>query len=263
MPSYYIARETDNGTEYNEEGYAVKELLPGTYQGGIRNYKYYLKAGCEICPELQAEDMVLIMFGKGKGYILSDSEVYDVTEPAFFVPDFAKEAYTVHALEDMEFVLSTIKMNRWDKEKFNECHNRLPFFRLYTDGDVYDQSCKGPNTTSWLILGTEQLGRIMVGVVRAVGEGTVEAGHPQVEQWNYCLGDSDFWLKAGDDEPVRHVAGEFSYIPAGYDHSLVADPGKEVFYVWYEHYTRERDFCVCLADGDDLKQVLRHEENEE
>ena len=40
-------------------------------------------------------------------------------------------------------------------------------------------------------------------------------------------------------------------MPAGWDHALVAEPGKEVFYVWYEHYTREKDFCVSLADGDD------------
>lgn len=91
----------------------------------------------------------------------------------------------------------------------------------------------------------------MCGVVRATGEGTTEKGHPRVEQWNYCLGDADFELKVDNEPAVPHKGGDWSYVPAGWDHALVAQPGKEVFYVWYEHYTREKDFCVTLADGDD------------
>lgn len=59
-------------------------------------------------------------------------------------------------------------------------------------------------------------------------------------QWNYCLGDADFKLTIGDESAVEHKAGEWSYVPAGLDHALVADSGKEVFYVWFEHFVRER-----------------------
>ena len=107
----------------------------------------------------------------------------------------------------------------------------------------YDQDCKGPHTTSWFVLTGQQLGRIMVGAVRAVGEGTAEKGHPAVEQWNYCVGDSDFELTV-DGETRPHRSGEWSYVPAGLDHSLMAEPGKEVYYVWFEHFTKEKDFIV-------------------
>ena len=37
----------------------------------------------------------------------------------------------------------------------------------------------------------------------------------------------------------------------GPDHSLIAQPGKEVFYVWYEQFTRgSRDYIVKLAKGE-------------
>ena len=258
MKYAYIAREADMKQEFDANGFACCELLPGSYDGGIRNYKCWLKAGCQVSPELRAKDTVLLMFGKGKGYITSASQMHFITEPSFYVPAFAQEAYTVHALEDMEFVMSVIEMNEWDWQKYNECHVRLPFFMKYTDGTVYDQDCKGPHTTSWLILGREQIGRIMLGVVRAVGEGTTEKGHSTVAQWNYCLGDADFELTVADAPAEAHKAGEWSYVPAGLDHSLVAKPGKEVFYVWFEHFTREKDFSLTLAAGQTVQDALNH-----
>ena len=248
---FYVARDEDLKKEYDDHGFAMCELLPGTYEGGIRNYKCFLKAGSCVAPELHGDDTILVMLGKGKGYITSARNVFSVTEPSFYAPNFDKEPYVIHAVEDMEFVYSVVERNEWDKKLYDACHVRLPFFLPYSKGTVYDQDCKGPHTTSWSILGPKQLGRIMVGVVRAVGEGTVEKGHPRVEQWNYSLGDSDFTLTVDNGTPVAHKAGEWSYVPAGWDHALVAKPGKEVFYVWYEHYTREKDFCVSLAAGDD------------
>jgi hypothetical protein len=38
------------------------------------------------------------------------------------------------------------------------------------------------------------------------------------------------------------------------DHDLVADPGKEVFYVWYEHFAREKDFDIKLLPGQKLPE---------
>ena len=74
---------------------------------------------------------------------------------------------------------------------------------------------------------------------------TSEKGHPAVHQWNYCVGNSDFSMSVGykaenSMETVNHKAGDWSFIPAGADHDLVSEPGKEVYYVWFEHYTNEK-----------------------
>ncbi len=256
MGTFYIARESDIEKNFNKDGFSMTEVLPGTYAGGIRNYKCYLNAGCKVAPEVYKDTMVLIMFGKGKGYVTSDKDVYNIEELSFYVPNFDKEPYVIHAVEDMEFMFCVIEMNQWDWEVFNAGHVRVPFFLKYSDGIIYDQDCKLPGTTSWSILSAEQMGRIMVGVCRADGGGTVEKGHPVVEQWNYCVGDSDFTISVDGSDPIEHKAGEFSYIPAGYDHSLVSEPGKEIFYVWFEHFTREKDFSVTLAEGELLEDKL-------
>lgn len=249
MEKVYVVKNEDIHVEYDKNGFYMTELLCGTYAGGIRNYKCFLKAGCQVSPQLYREETVILMFGKGRGYVKSAGALHKITEVAFYAPDFDREPYVVHAYEDMEFVLSVVEMNRWDKELYEDCHIRLPYFTLISDAIIYDQDCKGPNTSSWWIFSPKQLGRIMLGVVRAVGEGTVEKGHDRVEQWNYCLGDSYFNMTVEDAPVVNHKAGEWSYIPAGFDHSLLAEPGKEIYYVWYEHYVREKDFCVSLEPG--------------
>lgn len=250
MEKYYLVKAEDIPKDYDEHGFAMSELLAGTYEGGIKNYKCFLKAGCSVSPELYSDRTVLCMFGKGTGYVSSKSGTNRITELCFYAPDFDREPYTVYAAQDMEFILSVVEMNQWDRELFEASHVHLPFFLSVSDAIKYDQDCKGPHTTSWHILSPKMLGRIMVGVVRADGEGTTEKGHPKVHQWNYCVGNSDFNLTVGDCPTVGHKAGDWSFIPAGPDHALVAEPGKEVYYVWYEHYTREKDFCITLAEGE-------------
>lgn len=253
MDKYYLVKAEEILPNYNENGFVMSELLPGSYEGGIRNYKCFLKAGCQVSPDLYKNETVILMFGKGKGYIYSQKEMHNITELSFYAPNFDHETYSIYASEDMEFVMSVVEMNQWDKEVFDSCHARLPFFIKLSDAVKYDQDCKGQNTTSWHILSPKMLGRIMIGVVRAVGEGTIEKGHPKVHQWNYCVGNADFNMTVADCPVVNHKAGDWSFIPAGPDHSLVADPGKEVFYVWYEHYTREKDFCIALAKGEEYE----------
>ena len=77
-------------------------------------------------------------------------------------------------------------------------------------------------------------------MVKAVGEGTVEKGHPAVDQWNYGLDNADFKLTVAN-ESVAHHAGDSSFVPAGLDHSLTAEPGKEVAYIWFERFVKERE----------------------
>ena len=173
--------------------------------------------------------------------------VHAITELAFYVPFMDKEAYEIRAKEDMEFVFNVVEMNEYDKKGFDAWHIRLPYFRLHSECVQYIQDCKGPNTEARMILCQKWVGRIILGTTKANGEGTVEKGHPAVHQWNYCVGNSDFSMSVGykkdnNMETINHKAGDWSFIPAGADHDLVSEPGKEVFYVWFEHYTDEELF---------------------
>lgn len=257
MKQYYLARDKDIDVKYDQDGYYITELLPGSFNGGVRNYKCYLKAGALIKPTLYRKETVVYMFGKGCGYITDEVEAHNITELSFYLPDFDRNPFTIHAVTDVEYVMSVVEMNPYDWECYYHSHIHLPYFMKYTDGQIYDQDCKGANTTSWLIIGPGQMARILLGVVKAVGEGTNEKGHPTVDQWNYSVGNSEFNLSVDHQDPIVQQAGDFSFIPAGADHSLISEPGKEVFYVWYEHFTRERDCMLTLAEGECLEDKLK------
>lgn len=250
MSKFYIARADEIEKNYAENGFAMAELLAGSHNGSIHNYKGFLKAGAEIAPELIPDKIVIYMFGKGSGYVADLNGVHSIEEAvSFYFPDFDKNPYRIHAFEDMEFVKSVVDMEDYDWEDYHSSHIRLPYFVPLSKCVRYDQDCKGPHTTSWHVLSPKQLGHVIMGVVRAVGEGTDEKGHPAVHQWNYCLGNADFDITV-DGETTHTSAGDWSFIPAGPDHSLIAQPGKEVFYVWYEQFTRgSRDYIVKLAKG--------------
>lgn len=112
MSGYYIVRNSDIAVEYDENGFFQTEVLAGSYDGGIRNYKCFLKAGCEVSPALYKDETVVYMFGKGCGYVTDTKEAHNITELSFYLPNFDKDPFTIHAVEDMEFIMSVVEMNQ-------------------------------------------------------------------------------------------------------------------------------------------------------
>ena len=55
----HIARNEDVIPKYDEAGFSRVEVLAGTYDGGIRNYKCFLKAGSKVSPEVYGDRLVL------------------------------------------------------------------------------------------------------------------------------------------------------------------------------------------------------------
>ena len=93
-------------------------------------------------------------------------------------------------------------------------------------------------------------------IIRAVSEGVGREGMGTTCTAAMLEGDHLAIAQCGDSRAYLLHNGALQQLTR--DHSLVADPGKEVFYVWYEHYTRERDFMVTLAKGDKLEDKLKH-----
>ena len=112
MNKFYIARAEEIKADYNEHGFALTELLEGSHDGSIHNYKGFLKAGAEIVPELYKDKVVIYMFGKGKGYVADQNGVNSIEEEiSFYFPAFDKNPYRIHAFEDMEFIKSIVTMD--------------------------------------------------------------------------------------------------------------------------------------------------------
>lgn len=252
----FVCRGADALRDYNEAGFSMEILQPGAALIGAAFYRCSLKAGCSVSPDLEKEKLIILIFNGKKSYITTPDALYNVEEPSFFIPEFDRVPYTVHAVRDTEFIMCVFSMNQWDKDFYKFWNLHLPFFSKYSDGVQYDQDCKGPNTCSWSILQPFQLGHVSVGVVRAEGEGTNEKGHGLLHQWNYCLGASDFELTVGDQSAAQ-TAGDWSFIKAGKDHKLLARPGKEVFYVWVEYFTEEdlQKYYLCQIYNGSLTEA--------
>ena len=231
-----IARK-EEGPKNFQNGYGETEWLPEVYPL-IRTYKCVLKAGNSICPELFSDKTQRFCFTDGTGYITSPKKAYNIEEISFFIPDFSAEEFQIHAVTDLEYMKLVVDMLDSDKAAYEDTHMVLPSFKKFSELEEYDQSCKGPHTRSWSVVHSGNLGRVLMGIVRAEGEGTDEKGHPSVAQWNYCLKGSDFKLTV-DGETIDTKEGDWSYVPAGLDHSLLAEPGKKVFYIWFEHKVEE------------------------
>lgn len=237
--SIAIVKKEEMAPQYDANGFSRMEMLPGTFPGA-HNYKCFLKAGHDVQPEKYADKTAVYCFTAGKGYVTTDKFARNVTELAFFVPDFDNGDFTIHAVEDLEFLCLVLDMTEGDHKNYAACHTTLPIFRSFSETHEYTQDCKGPHTRSWRVLYSGEVGRNLLGVVKAVGEGTVEKGHPAVDQWNYGLDNADFTLTV-ENESVAHHAGDWSFVPAGLDHSLTAEPGKEVAYIWFERFVKERE----------------------
>ena len=182
-----IARREEGPKEFRN-GYGEADWLPGVYPL-IHTYKCVLKAGCSISPELYADKTQLFCFTEGTGYITNSKRAYNIDELSFFIPDFEADQFTIYAATDLEYMKLVVDMLESDKAAYVDTHMVLPSFKKFSELEEYDQSCKGPNTRSWSVVHSGNLGRVLMGIVCAEGEGTDEKGHPSVAQWNYCLKD--------------------------------------------------------------------------
>ena len=221
-----------------KSGFSKEEVLTGTHPL-VRPYKFVVEAGKTVRPG-RSSGLQVFCFIKGTGYICTRREAFNVREVAFFIPEPEDGEFSLTAVPEtsLEGFVFDVGMTEADWEAFDDTHNILPWFKSASQGEAYTQTCKGPNTKSWLLLGRGAMARILFGIVRAEGEGTREKGHPEVDQWNVTLEGSDFELTVENDT-ARHGAYEISYVPAGLDHSLIAEPGHCVHYIWFEHEVEE------------------------
>jgi mannose-6-phosphate isomerase-like protein (cupin superfamily) len=231
-----VARRSE-GPKHITNGYGQVEWLAGVHPM-VKGYKCILPAGHTITPERYEDKTVVYIFGSGRGYITCTEKAFNIDDICFFVPNFAHEEYQIYAAKDLEYMMVMVDMLDSDKAAYIHGHTLLPFFRRLSDAEEYTQSCKGHNTRSWYIIHPKTIARILMGVVKADGEGTTEKGHASVDQWNYALPGAEFTLTV-ESESIQQYQGDWSFVPAGLDHSLISEPGKSNFYVWFEHMTEE------------------------
>ncbi len=231
-----------------KDGFGQAEMLAGIYEGGVRAFRCKLEAGCQVKPEILPDTLQIFCLTEGRGAIITPERAYSIDEVSFYVAD-PGSVFTFHAATDMTYTMFVVEQKPGDLERYRAFHMKLPFFKGLSQCTEYCQDCKSAHSKSYSVIPTKRLCRVLMGVGEAYGEnsdeaeGCFEKGHPAVAQWNVPFGNTDMILTV-DGESVDHQTGDFSYVPAGLDHSLQCKPGKEMHYIWFEHYVQEKDYLI-------------------
>lgn len=236
MSIAYVKKE-DIGLQF-ENGFAQAEMLPGCYPN-VKTYRCALQAGCSVKPKTYSRSHQMLCLTDGKGYITTPKRAYNVDEVSFFFANFEEE-FTITAVTDMSWTTFVVDISEKEWPEFYRSHLVLPYFRPLSTANEYWQDCKTAGMRGWHIVVGHQMYPIIMGVCQTDLGGTIEKGHPGVAQWNVLYGDSEIVLTIAD-ESVHLKGGDFSYVPAGPDHSLTTKPGEQMSYIWVEHYTHTDD----------------------
>lgn len=226
-----------------QNGFAQTQVMSDVYPQ-VKVFRCAVKAGTTIRSRAYSKAHQILALTGGNGYITTLQRVYNVDELSFFIANLDEE-FTIHAVTDMVYTKFVVELTEHDMEVFNTFHIVLPYFLSIGNAQEYWQSCKAENTRSWTVLATKRLNRCLMGVVRSEnGGGTFEKGHPAVAQWNIILDGADMRLYVESESEAAQHPGDISYVEAGKDHHLYAEPGKRVHYIWFEHYVQEKDYIV-------------------
>ena len=200
-----------------------------------------LQPGCSITPDVYSvtEHNQLFIFTKGKGYVTTPRQAWNIKEPGVFVPEFDTERFTITCSADsrqpLEFLHIITELSDYDKNCLVESRMVLPRFRGISEGWTYDEDFKdNDTTTSIMLLEHRNLGRLSMGCVR--GTGPIEIGqhiHNELAQWYFPLPGSEFIYTAGGEE-VKMTGGDLSFTPTGFWHGSKVEAGKQCDYIWFE-----------------------------
>ena len=223
MSQIKVARYS--GVKYDfVNGYARVPVLEGEFDQAHFAH-CALQPGCSITPDVYSvtEHNQLFIFTKGKGYVTTPRQAWNIKEPGVFVPEFDTERFTITCSADskqpLEFLHIITELSDYDKNCLVESRMVLPRFRGISEGWTYDEDFKdNDTTTSIMLLEHRNLGRLSMGCVR--GTGPIEIGqhiHNELAQWYFPLPGSEFIYTAGGEE-VKMTGGDLSFTP----HRLLA-----------------------------------------
>ncbi len=234
-----VARYSDVKHDYRE-GFSRQPVLDGTFDQARFAHCALLK-GYSISPQVYSatEHNQLFVFTKGKGYITTPRQAWNITEVAVFVPEFDAEPFDItcsaDSKEPLEFLHIVTDLSDYDKQTLVESRMVLPRFRTLRQGWTYDEDFKdNESTTSLMLLEHRNLGRLSMGAV--LGKGPTVIGqhiHNELAQWYFPLPGASFTYTAGGEE-VKMTEGDLSFTPTGFYHGSKAEENEMYDYIWFE-----------------------------
>lgn len=233
-----IHRQADLKHEFID-GLSRQPVLVGEYSQ-VSFEKCAMKPGTKWAPELYkfGDKVQIFVFTKGKGYITTPRQAFNINEVTVFIPEFDVEEFVIHCStdspSDFEFLHIIGEMSDYDVKDMSQSRITLPRCRAISECWTYEEPFKGPGTTSCMLIEHRNLGRFSMGAT--LGQGPTFVGnhiHNELEQWYYALPGSSFTYTA-EDESVEVNEGDLTYTVHGSVHGSIAKEGQQFDYIWFE-----------------------------
>ena len=234
-----VARKKDLVGEFDENGLSRVEILPGAAPC-MKAYKCILKAGCSWKPELYAykDKTQFFAFITATGYVTTESQCWQITGPANFVPNYDEETFTIFSgKQDLEFYHFVGEMDHHDIERMDYIHMELPRFRLFKDAWRY---VEGFNTSiastcqSHHVMEHRFLGRYSMGWNVGAGPSVIGTHiHPDLDQW-YIIMPGGSMTYTADGESTHVSEGDVTYTGMNTPHGSEIAADERINYFWVE-----------------------------
>lgn len=238
MSLIQVARYSDVKYDF-KDGYARVPVLEGAFDQAHFAH-CALQSGHSITPDVYSvtEHNQLFIFTKGKGYVTTPRQAWNVTEPGVFVPKFDSERFTITCSADskqpLEFLHIVTELNDYDKTCLREAHMSLPRFRGVSEAWHYKEDFTGADIQQMMLLEHRNLGRLSMGANFGTGPNYIgQHIHNELEQWYIMLPGASFTYTA-ENEKVHVQGGDITYTPHGSHHGSECAEGEKFAYVWFE-----------------------------
>ena len=238
MSLIQVARYSDVKYDF-KDGYACVPVLEGAFDQA-RFAHCALQSGHSITPDVYSvtEHNQHFIFTKGKGYVTTPRQAWNVTEPGVFVPEFDSERFTITCSADskqpLEFLHIVTELNDYDKTCLREAHMSLPRFRGVSEAWHYKENFTGADIQQMMLLEHRNLGRLSMGANFGTGPNYIgQHIHNELEQWYIMLPGASFTYTA-ENEKVHVQGGDITYTPHGSHHGSECAEGEKFAYVWFE-----------------------------
>ena len=156
MSLIQVARYSDVKYDF-KDGFARVPVLENAFDQACFAH-CALQPGHSITPDVYSvtEHNQLFFFTKGKGYITTPRQAWNINEPGVFVPEFDTERFTItcsaDSKEPLEFLHIVTELNDYDKTCLVESRMVLPRFRTISQGWTYDEDFKDNSVTTSMML---------------------------------------------------------------------------------------------------------------
>ena len=216
--------------------------------GRVRISRCTVRAGADWTPELYPRPGVtqMLLFLNAGGYVTTPAQAFPITEHSLFVPEFDKEAFTVHAgAQALRCIQIVSQMNEEDCSQIKKSHMVFPRFRPFSQAWEHTMrpiDAPDSNTRGFVLIENRKLGANNMGILRSDRPGASRVEESALEAYDQFI----IGLEGADctmfvrDEQAPFRQGDVAFIPKGAAFRFQCGPEGRIHHVWY-HLNRAYD----------------------